>query len=281
LTSLVNPRNWFAEAIATYALVFFGPLAIILSVVAFGDGLSIESIIMISLAHGAAIGLMVYAFGHISGAHINPAVTIPMMITKKISVADGIGYIIFQLIGAVVAAFSLKAILPEIGAKVNFGTQGGPSELLNNSVMAGITVEIILTFFLVTVIFLTAVHKKAPAGIHGISIGGMVFLLHLVGVPLTGASMNPARTFGPAVVSGFWELHWLYWVAPIIGGIIAGVIMNYIFVNNAEPETKRRSRASSIGKSQELEKYEKQYLAKLEKKPVEQERKKVSRSRTG
>ena len=281
MTSLVNPRNWFAEAIATYALVFFGPLAIILSVVAFGDGLSIESIIMISLAHGAAIGLMVYAFGHISGAHINPAVTIPMMITKKISVADGIGYIIFQLIGAVVAAFSLKAILPEIGAKVNFGTQGGPSELLNNSVMAGITVEIILTFFLVTVIFLTAVHKKAPAGIHGISIGGMVFLLHLVGVPLTGASMNPARTFGPAVVSGFWELHWLYWVAPIIGGIIAGVIMNYIFVNNAEPETKRRSRASSIGKSQELEKYEKQYLAKLGKKPVEQERKKVSRSRTG
>jgi len=281
LTSLVNPRNWFAEAIATYALVFFGPLAIILSVVAFGDGLSIESIIMISLGHGAAIGLMVYAFGHISGAHINPAVTIPMMITKKISVADGIGYIIFQLIGAVVAAFSLKAILPEIGAKVNFGTQGGPSELLNNSVMAGITVEIILTFFLVTVIFLTAVHKKAPAGIHGISIGGMVFLLHIVGVPLTGASMNPARTFGPAVVSGFWELHWLYRVAPIIGGIIAGVIMNYIFVNNAEPETKRRSRASSIGKSQELEKYEKQYLAKLEKKPVEQERKKVSRSRTG
>ena len=281
MTSLVNPRNWFAEAIATYALVFFGPLAIILSVVVFGDGLSIESIIMISLAHGAAIGLMVYAFGHISGAHINPAVTIPMMITKKISVGDGIGYIIFQLIGAVVAAFSLKAILPELGAKVNFGTQGGPSELLNNSVMAGITVEIILTFFLVTVIFLTAVHKKAPAGIHGISIGGMVFLLHLVGVPLTGASMNPARTFGPAVVSGFWELHWLYWVAPIIGGIIAGVIMNYIFVNNAEPETKRRSRASSIGKSQELEKYEKQYLAKLEKKPVEQERKKVSRSRTG
>jgi len=278
---MVNPRNWFAEAIGTYALVFFGPLAIILSVVAFGDGLSIESIILIALAHGAAVGLMVYAFGHISGAHINPAVTIPMMITKKISVGDGIGYIIFQLIGAVVAAFSLKAILPEIGAKVNFGTQGGPSELLNNSIMAGITVEIILTFFLVTVIFLTAVHKKAPAGIHGISIGGMVFLLHLVGVPLTGASMNPARTFGPAVVSGFWELHWLYWVAPIIGGIIAGVIMNYIFVNNAEPETKRRSRASSIGKSQELEKYEKQYLAKLGKKSVKQERKKVSRSRTG
>ena len=210
------------------------------------------------------------------GAHINPAVTIPMMITKKISVADGIGYIIFQLIGAVVAAFSLKAILPEIGAKVHFGTQTGPSELLNSSIMAGITVEIILTFFLVTVIFLTAVHKKAPAGIHGISIGGMVFLLHLVGVPLTGASMNPARTFGPAVVSGFWELHWLYWLAPIIGGIIAGVIMNYVFVNKAEPKTKNRPQSNSGSKLQELEQYEKQYISKLEKEPVEQESKKVS-----
>ena len=277
MTSLVNPRNWFAEAIGTYALVFFGPLAIILSVVAFGDGLSIESIIMIALAHGAAVGLMVYAFGHISGAHINPAVTIPMMITKKISVGDGIGYIIFQLIGAVVAAFSLKAILPEIGAKVNFGTQGGPSELLNSSIMAGITVEIILTFFLVTVIFLTAVHKKAPAGIHGISIGGIVFLLHIVGVPLTGASMNPARTFGPAVVSGFWELHWLYWLAPIVGGIIAGVIMNYVFVNKAEPKTKNVSRSTS--KSQQLEQYEKQYLSRLEKEPAKIETKKVSKPR--
>ena len=85
---MVTPRNWFAEAIATYALVFFGPLAVILSVVAFGDGLSIEAIIMIALGHGGAIGLMVYAFGHVSGAHINPAVTIPMMITKKISVGD-------------------------------------------------------------------------------------------------------------------------------------------------------------------------------------------------
>ena len=276
LTSLVNPRNWFAEAIGTYALVFFGPLAIILSVVAFGDGLSIESIIMIALAHGAAVGLMVYAFGHVSGAHINPAVTIPMMITKKISVGDGIGYIIFQLIGAIVAAFSLKAILPEIGAKVNFGTQGGPSELLNSSIMAGITVEIILTFFLVTVIFLTAVHKKAAAGIHGISIGGMVFLLHIVGVPLTGASMNPARTFGPAVVSGFWELHWIYWLAPIVGGIIAGVIMNYVFVNNAEPKTKSVSHSTS--KSQ-LEQYEKQYLSRLEQEPAKEETKKVTRPR--
>lgn len=232
---MITPRNWFAESIATYALVFFGPLSIILSAVAFGEGLSIEAIIMISLGHGAAIGLMVYAFGHVSGAHINPAVTIPMIITKKIGIANGIGYIVFQIIGAIAAAFTLKAVLPELGAKVNFGTQS-PGDLINSSAMSAVGLEAIFTFFLVTVIFMTAVHKKAAAGIQGLSIGGMVFLLHLVGVPLTGASMNPARTLGPAIASGFWEFHWVYWVGPIIGGIIAGLIMNYVFVKKAESE---------------------------------------------
>jgi len=232
---MVNPRNWFAESIATYALVFFGPLSVILSVVAFGDGLSIEAIIMIAFGHGSAIGLMVYAFGHVSGAHINPAVTIPMIITRKIGIADGIGYIVFQIIGAIAAAFTLKAVLPELGAEVNFATQA-PGELINFSASSAVGLEAIFTFFLVTVIFMTAVHKKAAAGIQGLSIGGMVFLLHIVGVPLTGASMNPARTLGPALASGFWEFHWVYWVGPIIGGIIAGLIMNYVFVKKAEAE---------------------------------------------
>ena len=234
---MVTPRNWLAEAISTFCLVFFGPLSVILSVVAFGDGLSIESIVMISLGHGAAIGLMVYAFGHVSGAHINPAVTIPMIITKKIGVADGIGYIIFQIIGAIVATASLIAILPEVGKPVFWGAHGGPSELINNSIMSALALEIVFTFFLVTVIFMVAVHKKAPAGIHGISIGGMVFLLHLVGVPLTGASMNPARSLSPTLIAGdagLWEVQWLYWVGPIVGGIIAGLIMNYVYVKKDE-----------------------------------------------
>jgi len=266
---MVNPRAWFAEAIATYALVFFGPLSVILSVVVFGDGLTIESIIMISLGHGAVIALMVYAFGHVSGAHINPAVTIPMMITKKISVADGIGYIIFQVIGAIIATLSLMAILPEIGKPVLWGGHGGPSELLNHSVMSGFVVEVILTFFLVLVIFMTAVHKKAPKSVYGAAIGGMVFLLHIVGVPLTGASMNPARSLGPAIATGdvgLLEIQWLYWVAPIIGGIIAGVIMNYVFINKDEAKTKSESQSSSVSTSNsDLKKYEKKYLARLEK----------------
>ena len=266
---MVNPRAWFAEAIATYALVFFGPLSVILSVGVFGDGLTIESILMISLGHGAVIALMVYAFGHVSGAHINPAVTIPMMITKKISVADGIGYIIFQVIGAIIATLSLMAILPEIGKPVLWGGHGGPSELLNHSVMSGFVVEVILTFFLVLVFFMTAVHKKAPKSVYGAAIGGMVFLLHIVGVPLTGASMNPARSLAPAIATGdagLLEIQWLYWVAPIIGGIIAGVVMNYVFINKDEAKTKSGSQSSSVSTSNsDLKKYEKKYLARLEK----------------
>jgi aquaporin-4 len=233
---MVNPRAWLAEAIATYGLVFFGPLSVIIAVASFGEGLTTMSVLFISLAHGGAIALMIYAFGHVSGAHINPAVTIPMIITKKIGLTDGIGYIIFQLIGAVAAAATLKAIFPVLGQAVNFGTQGGPSELINNSISSGFAIEAILTFFLVLVIFMSAVHKKASPGWHGFTIGGMVFLIHLVAVPLTGASVNPARTFGPALISGFWEFHWLYWAAPILGGIIAGVLMNYIYVNKAEKE---------------------------------------------
>ena len=95
---MVNPRAWLAEAIATYGLVFFGPLSVIIAVASFGEELTTMSVLFISLAHGGAIALMIYAFGHISGAHINPAVTIPMIITKKIGLTDGIGYIIFQLI---------------------------------------------------------------------------------------------------------------------------------------------------------------------------------------
>jgi len=236
---MVNPRAWLAEAISTFGLVFFGPLSVILSVVAFGDGLSIEAIIMISLGHGGIIVLMVYAFGHVSGAHINPAVTIPMMITKKIGVKDGIAYIVFQIIGAIIATLSLQALFPEIGKKVFWGAHGGPSELLGNSMMSGLAVEIILTFFLLVVIFMTVIHSKAPKYVYGAVIGGMVFLLHLVGVPLTGASMNPARSFSPTLLSGdtgLWEVQWLYWVGPIIGGIIGAVIMNYIFTKPAEKE---------------------------------------------
>lgn len=233
---MVNPRAWLAEGIATYALVFFGPLSIIVAIAYFGADLSPITVLFISLAHGGTIGIMIYAFGHISGAHINPAVTIPMMIVREISVKDGIGYIACQVAGAVAAAATLLAIFPELGMKVNLGTQPGPGEILNHSAASGFAVEAVLTFFLLVTICMTAAHKKASAGWAGFAIGGMVFLIHLVGIPLTGASVNPARTFGPALVSGFWEFHWMYWAAPIVGGIIAVVLMKYIYLNKANQE---------------------------------------------
>ena len=236
---MANPRAYLAEGISSFALIFFGPLSVILSVVVFGDGLSIDSIIMISLGHGVVVALMIYAFGHVSGAHISTAVTIPMIITKKIGIKDGIAYIISQIIGGILATLSLQALFPEIGKKVFWGAHGGPSELLGNNMMSGLAVEIILTFFLLVVVFMTVIHSKAPKYVYGAVIGGMVFLLHVVGVPLTGASMNPARSFSPTLLSGdagLWEVQWLYWVGPIIGGIIGGVIMNYVFTKPAEKE---------------------------------------------
>ena len=236
---MANPRAYLAEGISSFALIFFGPLSVILSAAWFGEGLSTEAIIFISLGHGGIIVLMVYAFGHVSGAHISTAVTIPMIITKKIGVKDGIVYIISQIIGGILATLSLQALFPEIGKKVFWGAHGGPGELLNNSMMSGLAVEIILTFFLVVVIFMTAVHKKAPKQIYGGAIGGMVFLLHLVGVPLTGASMNPARSFSPALIAGdagLWEVQWLYWVGPIIGGIIGALVMHFVYTKPAEKE---------------------------------------------
>lgn len=234
---MVNPRAWLAEAIGTYALVFFGPLSIIIAISMFGLSMGTEALLIISFSHGAVIGLMVYVFGHVSGTHINPAVTIAMMATRHMRIKDGSAYIAFQLVGAVAASATLAAIFPTFGPQVNYGVQGGPSEFLNSSAASGFVVELILTFFLLTTIYMVAVHKKAVAGFAGIAIGGMIFLLHLVGVPLTGASMNPARTFGPAVISGYWDFHWIYWAAPIIGALIAAFIMTYIFVKKAEKET--------------------------------------------
>ncbi|MEO9295340.1 MAG: aquaporin [Nitrososphaera sp.] len=233
---MVNPRAWLAEAIGTYALVFFGPLSITIAIAVFGMSLGAESLLIISLGHGAVIGIMAYVFGHVSGTHINPAVTIAMMATRRLGIGDGAGYIGSQLAGAVAASATLAAVIPKYASQVKYGVQTGPSAFLDGSAASGFAVEAILTFFLVATIFMVAVHRKAAAGFAGAAIGTMIFLLHLVGVPLTGASMNPARTFGPALISGFWEFHWIYWAGPIVGALVAAFIMNYVFVKKADKD---------------------------------------------
>ena len=196
--------------------------------------------LLIGLTHGLVITLMIYSIGHISGAHINPAVTIPLMLFRKIGVKDGIGYITFQLIGAVLGALTHAVILP-IGAAVNYGLNLPGSfqgERFSDVTVFG--VEFVLTFLLVFVIFGTAVSGKAPAGWAGFAIGMTVAIDHFIGIPISGASMNPARTFGPAVISGLqgleraFEVHYIYWIAPILGGLLAAAIYRYVLMERGE-----------------------------------------------
>lgn len=211
-----DAKAYLAEAIGTFGLCFIGAGAIITNQMTGGA----VGLIGIALAHGIVLAVMVSALGHVSGAHVNPAVTIGLLVGGKISSGKAVGYIISQLVGGIIAGLLLRAIYPvSVWAPVNLGTPG-----LGEGVSAGtgVLVEIILTFFLVTAVYGTAVDEKAPK-IGGFGIGLVLVFDILMGGPLTGASMNPARTFGPAVASGFWDAHWVYWVGPIAGGILAAI----------------------------------------------------------
>ncbi|MBI2173013.1 MAG: aquaporin [Candidatus Aenigmarchaeota archaeon] len=200
---------YVAEAIATFSLVFIGA----------GSILAGNDIIGVALAHGLVLMCMVYATAHVSGAHINPAVTVGMLVTKKIGSSKAALYIISQLVGAAVAGFFLAAIFPSAPA-LNLGTPALASGL---PVASGILVEAVLTFFLIFTIFGVAVDKRAPAGFYGLAIGLVLTFDILAGGTLTGAAMNPARAFGPALASGFWENQVVYWIGPIIGAIVAAL----------------------------------------------------------
>lgn len=208
-------KQYVAEAIATFTLIFVGGAAILAGTGTLG----------IALAHGLAIAVMIYAIGHISGAHINPAVTIAMWATKKIKTQLAAGYIVSQLAGATVAAYFLSMIYGNVAPIVN---NLAPTV----SMTTGLFVEVILTFFLVFVIFATAVDKSNKSHHAALAIGFVIVFDHIIGLSLTGSSMNPARTFGPALVSGMWTNHLIYWVAPIVGALIAAFVYQYVFLNS-------------------------------------------------
>tara|TARA_B100001750_G_C15417111_1_gene550909 strand:+ start:76 stop:735 length:660 start_codon:yes stop_codon:yes gene_type:complete len=211
-------QKGLAELIGTFLLTFIGGAAIIN-----GD----SGLIGIALAHGLTVALVICSLGHISGAHINPAVTIGFLITGKIEAKDGLIYILSQLIGAMLAAYSLKVFVP--GAME--ASLGGQSISPNVSIVAAIFIEFVLTFFLVTAIFGTAVDDRGTfSAVAGFGIGLVVTVDILAGGPFTGASMNPARSFGPAIISGTWENQIVYWVGPIIGGAIASLFYNSFFM---------------------------------------------------
>ncbi len=216
-------RHFVSELIGTFALVFVGGGAIMMSRQT-GGGL-----LPVALAHGLVLAVFVTALMRIS-AHFNPAVTIGFLATKRIQPAMAGVYIAGQLLGAMLAAYALKGLFPP--ELVEATRVGGQSIALEVTPTRAFLLEAIATFFLVFVIFATAVDPQAPK-VGGFAIGLVVAADILAIGPLTGASMNPARSFGPAVASGVFEGQLFYWLAPIVGAIVAAVLYARLFLPRA------------------------------------------------
>ncbi len=220
-------RSTLAEFIATLLFVFLGAGSVVVTGGLPNGDLDAARLVAIALAHGLAIAFLAYATANISGGHINPAVTFAAWLTRKISAARALMFMAAQLGGAVIAAFLLLATIPG-ASDTNMGAHAlGPDV----SVSMGLLMEIILTFALVFVIFATAVDPGGMANLAPLAIGLTVLVDHLIGVPITGASMNPARSFGPALVAGEWSQHWIYWAGPLLGGAGAGLLYQFAFIN--------------------------------------------------
>jgi MIP family channel proteins len=224
-----NLKTPLAELVGTFIFFFIGAGAICTDAYTKGA----VGLVGIALAHGLVLSIMVSAFGAISGGHFNPAVTTAFAIVRRITPTQWITYLVAQLVGAVLAGFALRiifaSVFPEaVTGPAHLGTPGLAREV---SFGAGVFVEALLTFFLVTAIYGTAVDERAPRTIAGFGIGLTVGLDILMGGPLTGASMNPARTFGPAVASGFFDNHLVYWIGPIVGGALAALLYENVFID--------------------------------------------------
>lgn len=210
-----------AEAIATFAFCFIGAASIINN----------AGLVGIAIAHGCMMAVLISALGHISGGHNNPAVTFGAWVGGKISGQMAGAYVVSQLIGASVAGFLLLQVFPESAWKpVNLGTPGLGQGVTMGT---GILVESVLTFFLVLVVYGTGIDEKGTwKTIGGFGIGLTIMCDILMGGPLTGASMNPARTFGPALAAGYWDNHIVYWIGPLAGGGLAGLVYGRFLIKH-------------------------------------------------
>lgn len=216
-------KKYIAELFGTFSLVFFGCGSAAIAGSEIGN-------LGISLGFGLSILTMVYLIGAISGCHINPAVSISMLLAKKIDVKETIIYIIAQCIGAILAGLLLFTIaIGEPGYSLavdGLGQNGyGTASPSGYGLISCFIAEVVLTFLFVLIIF-GATSKETPDGYAGLIIGFALTIIHLVGIPITGTSVNPARSLGPALIVGGEALVqlWLFWVAPIIGGILASLL---------------------------------------------------------
>ncbi|GGG92030.1 aquaporin Z [Silvibacterium dinghuense] len=217
-----------AEAIGTFVLVFGGVGSAVLA----GSHIGFLGV---AFAFGLTLLTMAYAIGPISGCHINPAVTLGLLVARKIGVKDAVGYVIAQIVGAIIAAALILFIAQGAPGGYSAATSGlgangyGAHSPGLYSLPACFLAEVILTGFLVLTV-LGSTDIKAPVGFAGIPIGLVLVLIHLVGIPITNTSVNPARSIGPAIFVGGWALQqlWLFIVAPFVGAVIAAVLYGAI-----------------------------------------------------
>ena len=240
-----------AEFLGTFWLVFGGCGSAVLAAAFPSVGIGLHGV---SLAFGLTVLTMAYAIGHISGCHLNPAVSIGLTTAKRFPASELPAYIISQVAGGIAGAGVLYLIA---SGKPGFDIAGG---LASNgygqhspggySLFAGLTAEIVLTFFFLTII-LGATDRRAPQGFAPIAIGLGLTLVHLIGIPVTNLSVNPARSTGPAVFVGGWALQqlWLFWVAPIVGAIIAAVVYSVLGEESAKPAPAAAMRAKAAGRA--------------------------------
>ncbi len=216
-------QKLLSEFIGTFALVFVGVGSICADAYLRAQGQHGLGLLGIALAFGLAYAIIVSAVGHISGGHLNPAVTIGFWVTKKISTLDALSSWIAQLLGATFAAYLVTVTIPEtVWRSVGLGT---PDLAPDFTRVHGMALEAIATFLLVFVVFATAADPKGAFNkIAGFAIGLTITMDILVAGPFTGGAINPARAFGPALVSHHWQNQGVYWVGPLIGGVLAGWI---------------------------------------------------------
>ncbi|MDB4949064.1 MAG: family channel protein [Gemmatimonadetes bacterium] len=220
-------RPMVAEAIGTFTLCFIGILAITVGRLTDAPAGTV-SLASIALAHGLAIAVMVAALGAVSGGHFNPAVTFGFVVTGRMTPLRGLLYWVAQLVGAFVAGAILVGIF---GAKTV--ADGTPALTEGLPMGPAILLEAVVTFFLVLVVFGTAVDERAPKSVYPFAIGLTVALDIMAVGPLTGGAMNPARAFGPALASGAWANQLVYWIGPLLGGAAAALLQHYFLLVRA------------------------------------------------
>jgi len=187
----------------------------------------------VSLAFGLTVLTMAYAIGHVSGCHLNPAVTVGLAAGGRFPTKDIAPYVVSQVVGAVIVAAILYAIAsgsPEFDLAKGFASNGyGEHSPGKYSLFSGLLAEVILTMMFLFII-MGATHGKAPVGFAPLAIGFGLTLIHLVGIPITNTSVNPARSTGPVLFVGGWALAqlWLFWVAPLIGGVLGGILYRWL-----------------------------------------------------